>query len=103
MNPYAVIETGGKQYRVEAGQTVEVELLHADKGAVVKIDKVLAVSDGASLKVGTPYVEGAAVELEVVENFRGPKVVAFDKKRRKGYKRTVGYRQELTRATVKSI
>ena len=103
MNPYAVIETGGKQYRVEAGQTIEVELLHADKGAVVKIDKVLAVSDGASLKVGTPYVDGAAVELEVVENFRGPTVLACDKKRRKGYSRTVGHRQELTRAVVKSI
>ena len=58
---------------------------------------------GEALRVGTPYVEGAAVELEVVENFRGPKVLAFDKKRRKGYKRTVGHRQELTRATVKSI
>ena len=103
MNPYAVIETGGKQYRVEAGQTVEVELLHADKGAVVKIDKVLAVSDGASLKVGTPYVEGARVTLEIADQFRGPKLISFDKKRRKGYSRTVGHRQELTRAVVKSI
>ena len=103
MNPYAVIETGGKQYRVQAGDTIEIERLPEEKGATVEIDKVLAVSDGTSLKVGTPYVEGAAVELEVVENFRGPKVLAFDKKRRKGYKRTVGHRQDLTRATVKSI
>ena len=104
MNPYAVIETGGKQYRVEAGQTVEVELLHADKGAVVKIDKVLAVSDGASLKVGTPYVEGAKVTLTIVAPKKlGPKTINCRAKRRKGYRRTVGHRQGYTVATVKSI
>lgn len=103
MQAYAVIETGGKQYRVQAGDTIEIERLPEEKGAIVKIDKVLAVSDGTALKVGTPYVDGAVVELEVVEQFRGPKVIFFDKKRRKGYKKTIGHRQELTRATVKSI
>ena len=103
MQAYAVIETGGKQYRVQAGDTIEIERLPEEKGSTVRIEKVLAVSDGANLKVGTPYVDGAAVTLEIVEHFRGPKVVSFDKKRRKGYSRTVGHRQELTRASVKSL
>ena len=103
MQAYAVIETGGKQYRVQAGDTIEIERLPEEKGTTVRIEKVLAVSDGANLKVGTPYVDGAAVTLEIVEHFRGPKVVSFDKKRRKGYSRTVGHRQELTRASVKSL
>ena len=103
MQAYAVIETGGKQYRVQAGDTIEIERLPEEKGATVEIDKVLAVSDGTSLKVGTPYVEGARVTLEIAEQFRGPKLISFDKKRRKGYSRTVGHRQELTRASVKSL
>ena len=89
MQAYAVIETGGKQYRVQAGDTIEIERLPEEKGATVEIDKVLAVSDGTSLKVGTPYVEGARVTLEIAEQFRGPKLISFDKKRRKGYSRTV--------------
>ena len=103
MQAYAVIETGGKQYRVQAGDTIEIERLPEEKGATVKIEKVLAVADGANIKGGTPYVEGAAVTLEIVEHFRGPKLISFDKKRRKGYSRTVGHRQELTRASVKSL
>ena len=103
MQAYAVIETGGKQYRVQAGDTLEIERLAEDKGAVVKIQKVLAVSDGTAIKIGKPYVEGAEVALEVVDHVRGEKLISFDKKRRKGYSRTVGHRQELTRAVVKSI
>ena len=79
MQAYAVIETGGKQYRVQAGDTIEIERLPEEKGATVEIDKVLAVSDGTSLKVGTPYVEGARVTLEIAEQFRGPKLISFDK------------------------
>ncbi|MGI5868441.1 MAG: 50S ribosomal protein L21 [Kiritimatiellia bacterium] len=103
MEAYAVIQTGGKQYRVEAGQTIEIERLAVEPGAEQTITDVLALSDGASLKVGTPFVDGAAVVLEVQEHFRGDKVVNFKKKRRKGYSRKVGHRQELTRAVVKSI
>lgn len=100
---YAVIETGGKQYRVQTGDSLDLELLHVAENESVVIDKVLALSDGTELKVGTPYVEGAKVTLKVVKNFRGPKVISFIKKRRKGYKRTVGHRQELTRVTVESL
>lgn len=103
MQAYAVIETGGKQYRVQTGDSLDVELLHAEEGATVTIDKVLAVSDGTELKIGTPYVDGAKVTLKVEKNFRGPKLISFDKKRRKGYKRTVGHRQELTRVSVESL
>ena len=103
MQAYAVIETGGKQYRVQTGDSLDLELLHVAENESVVIDKVLALSDGTELKVGTPYVEGAKVTLKVVKNFRGPKVISFIKKRRKGYKRTVGHRQELTRVTIESL
>lgn len=103
MQAYAVIETSGKQYRVQTGDSLDLELLHVAENESVVIDKVLALSDGTELKVGTPYVEGAKVTLKVVKNFRGPKVISFIKKRRKGYKRTVGHRQELTRVTVESL
>ncbi len=103
MDAYAVIETGGKQYRVTPGQEIEIERLSAEAGQDVTLDKVLALSDGTALKVGTPWVEGAAVVLTVVEAFRGPKVINFKKKRRKGYRRKVGHRQELVRVKVKSI
>lgn len=103
MEAYAVIQTGGKQYRVEAGQTIEIERLADEAGQEVTITSVLALSDGSTLKVGTPFVDGAAVVLAIQEHFRGEKVINFKKKRRKGYHRKVGHRQELTRAVVKSI
>jgi len=103
MEAYAVIETGGKQYRVMSGQKIEIERLPVEAGQDVTLDKVLALSDGSSLKVGTPWVEGATVVLTVVQHFRGTKVVNFKKKRRKGYHRKVGHRQELTLAEVKSV
>ena len=103
MQPYAVIETGGKQYHVQVGDSIQIERLPEEKGAEVRIDKVLAVSDGTSLKVGAPFVEGAAVTIEITDHIRGPKLVSFDNKRRKGYSRTVGHRQELTVATVKAL
>ena len=103
MEAYAVIQTGGKQYRVEAGQTIEIERLAIEAGQQTTITEVLALSDGASLKVGTPFVAGAAVVIEVQDHFRGVKVINFKKKRRKGYHRKMGHRQELTRAVVKSI
>lgn len=103
MDAYAVIKTGGKQYRVETGQTLEIERLPDEVGQNVELKTVLAVSDGTSLKVGAPFVENAAVTLEITEHFRGKKVVNFKKKRRKRYKRKVGHRQELTRVVVKAI
>ena len=103
MEAYAVIETGGKQYRVQQGNLLDVELIDAEPGAEVDISPVLAVSDGSSLTVGTPAVEGASVKVSVVEHRRGPKTVSFKKKKRKGYTRKVGHRQELTRIKIQSI
>lgn len=101
MEAYAVIETGGKQYRVTVGETLEVERL--DGEGDIEITSVLAVSDGNELKIGAPYVEGAKVVLTIVGDELGEKVVNFKKRRRKGYARKVGHRQQLTKVTVKAI
>ncbi|MDD4016477.1 MAG: 50S ribosomal protein L21 [Kiritimatiellae bacterium] len=103
MDAYAVLETGGKQYRVCVGDTIEVELLDAEAGNDVELNSVVAVSDGKELKIGMPYVQGAKVTLTVVGHKRGVKLINFKKKRRKGYSRRVGHRQELTVASVKAI
>ena len=100
MEPYAVIQTGGKQYRVQKGDVFDIEKLEANAGDALEITSVLAVSDGSSLKCGNPEIEGASVTLEVVDQFRGKKLVAFKKKRRKGYKRKIGHRQSLTKVKV---
>jgi large subunit ribosomal protein L21 len=102
MEAYAVIETGGKQYRVQQGDVLEIELLKSDAGASVEFD-ALAVSDGTELTIGTPIVAGSKVVASVVENLRGKKIYSFKKKRRKGYRRKIGHRQELTRIKVESI
>jgi len=102
MDAYAIIETGGKQYRVTQGATLEVELLDGEAGQDVTVD-VLALSDGQSLRIGKPFVEGAKVVLNITELIRGEKVINFKKRRRKGYSRRKGHRQELAVVTVKSI
>lgn len=102
MEAYAVVETGGKQYRVKAGDTLKVELLDGDAGKTVEM-AVLAVSDGKKLTIGTPVVKGTKVSATIVEHTKADKVVAFKKKRRKGYKRKVGHRQPLTVVRVEKI
>ena len=103
MEAYAILETGGKQTLVKVGQKIEIEKLSVEAGQEAVLDTVLAVSDGTSLKVGTPYVEGARVTLVVDGIVKGKKVVNFKAKRRKGSRRLVGHRQQLTVATVKAI
>jgi large subunit ribosomal protein L21 len=100
---YAVIQTGGKQYRVAEGDLIEVEKLDVEAGAEARFEQVLLVSNGSSLSIGAPLVSGAAVTAEVVEQTKAPKVVAFKYKRRKGYHRTVGHRRQLTRLKIKTI
>jgi len=102
MSAYAVIETGGKQYKVAEGDVLTIELLEAEVGNSVTFDKVLAVSGDAGLALGSA-IAGAVVQAEVLEHFRGPKLVAFKKKRRKGYKRRMGHRQELTKVKITSL
>jgi large subunit ribosomal protein L21 len=103
MEAYAVIETGGKQYRVQAGDRLEVEKLDAEVGAAVELDKVLAVSNGEELTIGTPMLADSKVTSTVLDQIRGKKVINFKKKRRKGYKRKVGHRQSLTVLKIESI
>ena len=102
MEAYAVIETGGKQYRVQQGDVLDVELLKKDEGDNVEFD-ALAISNGKELSIGAPLVEGAKVQASVVENFRGKKIYSFKKKRRKGYRRKIGHRQGLTKIKVETI
>jgi large subunit ribosomal protein L21 len=100
---YAVIQTGGKQYRVQAGDTLTVERLETEAGQSVTFDHVLLVNQNGTVKVGSPTVAAASVLADVVEHKRGPKLIAFKMRRRKGYHRTVGHRQELTIVKVKEI
>ena len=103
MEAYAVLETGGKQTLVHVGDKIEIEKLSVEAGQDAVLETVLAVSDGTTLKVGAPYVEGAKVTLTVDGLIKGKKVLNFKAKRRKGYRRLVGHRQQLTVATVKAI
>ena len=100
---YAVVETGSKQYRVAPGDTIQVESLDAEAGKEVTLDRVLFVANDGKFSVGAPTVDKATVVADVVSHIRGPKVVAFKMKRRKGYHRTVGHRQELTVVKIKEI
>lgn len=102
---YAVIQTGGKQYRVEAGKTVVVETLPGEKGASVVFDEVLLVSsgDGGNVTVGKPTVAGAKVTGEIVEQGRGDKLVVFKFRRRKNYVRRNGHRQNYTAVKIAAI
>ena len=103
MEKYAVLETGGKQTLVKVGQRIEIEKIAVEAGKDAELTTVLAVSDGESLKVGKPYVEGAKVVLAVDGVIKAKKVLNFKAKRRKGSRRLVGHRQQLTVATVKEI
>jgi large subunit ribosomal protein L21 len=100
---YAVLEACGKQYRVVAGDTLEVDRLAVEAGQTVTFDRVLLINTDGKLNVGNPTVPSASVVADVVEHKRGKKVIAFKMKRRKGYHRTVGHRQDLTVIKIKEI
>ena len=100
---YAVIETGGKQYRVAAGDIIEVEKLTADAGTQVQIERVLMVAGDEGITVGKPTVPGASVTATIAEHLRGPKIRVFKMKAKKRYRRTMGHRQSLTRIKIDSI
>lgn len=100
---YAVIETGGKQYRVETGQTLIIEKLDGSSGDAVEFDKVLLLSTDDAVAVGRPVVEGARVKGEIVEQLRGPKLTVYKFKRRKDYRRRNGHRQNLTAVKISEV
>jgi len=100
---YAIIKTGGKQYRVQAGEQVRVEALAAEVGATVSLEEVLLVGTGDGVKVGAPMVSGAKVKATVVSHGRGDKVKIFKLRRRKHYQRTQGHRQSYTELRIDDI
>jgi ribosomal protein L21/ribosomal protein L27 len=100
---YAIIETGGKQYRVEAGSTIQVERLPGDVGGLINLDQVRLVHGDAGLVIGQPLVQGATVTAEIVRHGRTRSITVFKKKRRKNYRRTRGHRQSFTKLLVKEI
>jgi large subunit ribosomal protein L21 len=100
---FAVIKTGGKQYTVAADKQITVMLLPGEAGSQVVFNEVLALFDGVSNQVGAPHVAGASVVGEIVEQTRGPKVIAFKKRRRKNSKRKRGHRQDLTVVRITGI
>jgi len=100
---YAVIQTGGKQYRVKSGEQVKVELLAAEVGATVSFDRVLMLGEGDGVKVGAPFLDGAAVKATVVAQGRGEKIRIFKLRRRKHFAKTQGHRQGYTEVRIDEI
>ena len=100
---YAVVETGGKQYKVTEGDVIFVEKLDVEEGAEVTLDKVLMAGAGDAVKVGTPVVEGATVTAKVVKNGKSKKVVVFKMKRKKNYRRKKGHRQPFTKVEITAV
>jgi len=102
-NAFAVVETGGKQYKVKAGEVIDVEKLPAEAGDSVELDRVLLVSAGDQVTVGTPTVPGAKVRATVLAQERGQKVIVFKYKAKVRYRRKLGHRQDLTRLQINEI
>jgi len=100
---YAIIETGGKQYRVKEGDQIKIEKINAADGTQVTFDKVLVLGEGADVKVGTPYVEGAAVFANVIETGKNEKVIIFKYKAKKDYRKKQGHRQPYTMVEITGI
>ncbi len=100
---YAVVETGGKQYRVQEGDVITVEKLGVEDGDKVVFDKVLVMGEGADIKVGKPYIEGCTVEGTAIESGKGPKIIIFKYKAKKDYRKKRGHRQPYTSVKIESL
>ena len=103
MSKNAIIETGGKQYKVKEGDTIFIELLQSADGDKVTFSNVLAIFDKKNTKIGAPYVEGASVEASVVKSGKAKKIIVYKMKRRKGYRRKQGHRQPYTKVKIEKI
>lgn len=102
-NMYAVIETGGKQYKVSSGDTIYIEKLDAEENSELSFDKVLAVCTDKGLKTGTPYIKGASVSAKVLKNGRAKKITVFTYKPKKNQKRKLGHRQPYTKVEIGAV
>ena len=100
---YTVIKTGGKQFKVDKGDVIKVEMISGEVGELVKFNDVLALGEGEEIKVGTPYVDGAEVVGKILRQAKNKKVIVFKKKKRKGYSRKAGHRQRFTEVLIEEI
>ncbi|MCA9546364.1 MAG: 50S ribosomal protein L21 [Myxococcales bacterium] len=100
---YAIIKTGGKQYRVTEGQTLRVEKIEGEAGAAITLDKVLLIGGEGETRIGRPFLDGASVVAEISRQAKAKKVIIYKKKRRKGYHLKQGHRQRYTELSIKSI
>ncbi len=103
MTEYAIFKSGGKQFRVQTGDVLDVELIDGEKGESVEFPEVLFLNQGEKAVVGTPTVAKAAVQAEVLDQVRGPKVISYKYKKRKNYRRKVGHRQDYTRVKITGV
>lgn len=99
----AIVETGGKQYKVAEGKYVDIELLDFQEGDSVELDKILMIIDGENSKIGQPYIEGAKIKGKILKNDKDKKILVYKMKRKKGYRRKNGHRQPYSRLMVESI
>jgi len=100
---FAVVHTGGKQYKVSEGDVIQIEKLDGEVGALIKLDKVLIVGEGDQVRLGSPFVAGCVVTGEVTGQSKGPKIIVFKKRRRKNYRRKNGHRQLFTSVKITAI
>lgn len=100
---YAIVRTGGKQHRVVQGERLKVDLLEGEVGATVKLDDVLLIGGEGEAKIGLPTVSGASVTAKIVTQGRGPKVLVYKKRRRKGFDKLIGHRQDFTELEITGI
>lgn len=100
---YVVVDIAGQQFKVEQGQEVFVNRLEGEEGEKVKFEKVLLVDNDGKVKVGKPLVKGATIDAQIISHLRGDKVVVFKKKRRKGYQKSNGFRQDLSKVLIEKI
>ena len=103
LDMYAIFESGGKQYKVAAGDTLDVEKMDVSAGDTVELTDVLLIADGDQVKVGTPTIENASIAAHVVEHVKGEKIYVFKSKKRKGYRRKTGHRQKYVRLYIDEI
>ncbi len=100
---YAIVETGGKQYKLEEGRYVDIELLNANPNDKVTFDKIVMLVNGKKSKIGQPYVEGAVVEGSIVKNDKAKKIIVFKQRPKKGYRKKQGHRQQYSRVMINKI
>tara|TARA_B100001989_G_C24350685_1_gene369505 strand:+ start:215 stop:538 length:324 start_codon:yes stop_codon:yes gene_type:complete len=100
---YAIVEINNKQYKVEEGKYIEVDLMAQEPGAKVTLDRVLMVSDGKSVNMGKPIIEGASISAEVLGNIKSKKVIVYKMRPKKGYRRKQGHRQQFTKLKIEKI